>query len=207
MRFLPSTAIDQDIVQRGLRNLSSYTGCRLPMPYAGHCSIKLGTPTLPPCDLTTYHTTCLTNMSLKVFHMLDMLNQTGMCSPEPRSANSIRIHRKGHCCRQPFARLPPEVQLRQSAGTKRLPWHGSVPEVMRNLTFEWCEQACIEEPGCKFFSFSLERAKLAKRMRVAPIDGTMSGFAHEFCSLCTHCEVAPGSSFSSWRLALSPTFV
>ena len=200
--FTQSTWVDQDIVMKGMAENLSYSSCRLPPAFAGHCSDKLGVRIPPPCELVTYHTTCLKSTSDKLAVAQAVLKEAAKCEPDVRGAHSVRIHQAGHCCRWPAQQVPflaPEPIRANTARIGPLRRHRHIVRPHKNLSFGWCEQACLDQPDCRFFSYSLLKAETAARYR-EPFVNLLPEFGRPFCALCAHCDMLPGGTYSSYRI-------
>lgn len=140
------TRLEQDLVQfYGLRQLN-HTRCRLPITYAGHCSLQVparGRPLLPDrCEFVTYHTTCTSNLSVKLHLMHNMLEATAACdSTEVVRQGARRLHEGGHCC------AAPELKF---------------PAVGHVGSWSACREACRQLTGCRIFAYA-EKLRSARR--------------------------------------------
>jgi hypothetical protein len=198
------TWVDQDIVKSGLKNLS-YTSCRLPGSFAGHCSTKLNVRLPPPCELVTYHPTCLQHHDDKLSVMRQLLESTNACAPSVERVHSVRVHEKAHCCRMqaqqvlPILSDPPAPRtIHVHSGVLRRIRHA--PHTHSNATIEWCEQQCLDQSDCRYYSYSREKAEQMLQDSEHELVNTLPNFGRPFCSLCAHCDMLPGGTFSSWRM-------
>ena len=136
--FHHTLQLDQDLVVSWIRSArrpaANHTFCRLPPTFAGHCGNTLGLKNPQPCDLVTFHATCLKNAT-KLPHMKEMLRATAKCSE--RSAQK-RSSLSGHCCR------------RDGHGSPRL-------DKIRNVS-SWlgCATLCKKHASCHYHSYSLQ---------------------------------------------------
>ncbi|KAL1505023.1 hypothetical protein AB1Y20_008784 [Prymnesium parvum] len=191
------TWVDQDIVKHGLKNMS-YTSCRLPGSFAGHCSVKYGVRLPPPCELVTYHPTCLRNASEKLEVVRALLRATESCEAPLASRHAARIHERAHCCRMKAQQVLP---LLPTPGPDGAPprAHGA-PRRLTNATFAWCEQQCVDQPDCRYFSYSSDKANELMQRNVHELVDTLPDFGMPVCALCAHCDMLPGGTYSSWRM-------
>ena len=200
--FSSATWVDQDIVKHGLMNNLSYTSCRLPPSFAGHCSDKMGVRLPPTCEQVTYHTTCLKSTKDKLAVAKDILKRTEACEPVVRGRYSVRIHAHGHCCRWPALQVLPqtwEPSPRDFARFGPLRQRRHVVRPLHNVSLAWCERSCFEQPDCRYFSYSANKAELALKLN-DPLVHSLPEFGRPFCAMCAHCDMLPGSTYSSWRI-------
>ena len=196
------TWVDQDIVKAGLKNMS-YTSCRLPGSFAGHCSTKMRVRLPPPCELVTYHPTCLQNTSDKMAVVRELLTSVDDCEPVVERLHSTRIHEKAHCCRMLAQQVLPVVADSTRSRTIHVGLFRRVRHAvtaLKNVSLAWCEQQCLDQPDCRYFSYSAEKAELLLRSNDREFASTLPNFGKPICSLCAHCDLLPGGTYSSYRM-------
>ena len=187
-------------MRRELQN-SSYTSCRLPSTFVGYCSEKYGLRIPMPCDLVSYHTTCTGNATKKLELAHAILKATEACPKVERMRHSTRLLAPGHCCRNPELEIPPDLATDEPP-LFRHGWfrkHRVVKQLPKQAYgIEFCENACLQQPECRFFSFSSSQAASAQTSRK---EDTHISTLRRFCNLCTHCSGRTlGGSYESWMM-------